>query len=95
MPIAEVHGYDAGGAWLVRETQLCHVEPYETLRVRGVRPYGTLPEGSGLSVGVSADPEMGASLSARQYQLRSMATPARAMFLSSDARGRRVSMRVA
>jgi hypothetical protein len=62
--IYEIHGYAAGGAWLVRENQLCHVEPRQTIRVRGVRPYGTLAEGSALSVSVSADPEMGSSLSA-------------------------------
>ena len=64
-PIQEIRGYAAGGAWLVRANQLCHVEPHETLRVQGVRPYGRLDEGSGLSLLVSADPAMGASLSAR------------------------------
>jgi mono/diheme cytochrome c family protein len=64
-PITEIQGYAAGGAWLVRTNQLCHVQPRETIRVNGVRPYGRLPEGSGLQVGVSGDPAMGSSLSAR------------------------------
>ena len=63
--IEEIRSYAAGGAWLVRANQLCHVEPHETLRVQGVRPYGRLAEGSGLSVAVSSDPSMGGSLSAR------------------------------
>ncbi len=63
--IEEIRAYAAGGAWLVRANQLCHVESHQTLRVRGVRPYGRLAEGSGLSVGVSGDPSMGGSLSAR------------------------------
>jgi len=63
--IEEIRSYAAGGAWLVRANQLCHVEPRGTLRVRGVRPYGRLAEGSGFSVAVSGDPTMGGSLSAR------------------------------
>lgn len=64
-PITELRGYAAGGAWAVHGNVLCHVQPRETLRVRGVRPFGRVPEGSALSVGVSADPEMGSGLSAR------------------------------
>ena len=62
--IEEIRGYAAGGAWLVRSNQLCHVEPRETLRIQGLRPYGRLDEGSGLSLVVSGNPEMGTSLSA-------------------------------
>lgn len=63
-PIEEIRGYAAGGAWLVRADQLCHVEPHETLRVQGLRPYGRIDQGSGLSLLVSGDPAMGTSLSA-------------------------------
>jgi mono/diheme cytochrome c family protein len=63
--IDEVRGYSAGGAWLVRQNQLCHVEPRDTVRIDGVRPYGRLPEGSGLSLSVFADPETTTSLTAR------------------------------
>ena len=64
-PIAEVHGYAAGGAWVVRADQLCHVEPRETLRVSGVRPYGRLPEGVGLTLSVYGKPSTEGSLSAQ------------------------------
>ena len=64
-PITEIHGYAAGGAWLLRSNQLCHVQPRETIRVNGVRPYGRLAEGSGFEAQVSGDPSMGSALSAR------------------------------
>jgi len=63
--IEEIRSYAAGGAWIVRGNQLCHVEPDGTLRVQGVRPYGRLAEGAGLSLTVSGDPTMGTSLRAR------------------------------
>jgi hypothetical protein len=63
-PIDILRGYAAGGAWVVKGGQLCHVGHRETLRVSGVRPYERLPEGSALSLGVSGDPAMGAALSA-------------------------------
>lgn len=63
-PIDEIRGYAAGGAWVVRSGQLCHVQARETLRVSGLRPYGRLSEGAGLSASVSADPAMGSALSA-------------------------------
>lgn len=62
--ITGLQAYAAGGAWVVRSQQLCHVQPRDTLRVQGVRPFGRLAEGSGLSVGVSGKPSMGSSLSA-------------------------------
>lgn len=64
-PIVKIHGYAAGGAWVVRANQLCHVEPRETLRVRGLRPFERLPQGSALSVEVSSRQTNGSSLSAR------------------------------
>ena len=62
--ITHLQSYAAGGAWVVRSQELCHVQPRDTLRVQGVRPFGRLAEGSSLSVGVSGDPSMGVSLSA-------------------------------
>jgi hypothetical protein len=62
--ITAVRSYAAGGAWVVHDSVLCHVQPSEMLRVRGLRPFGRFAEGSTLSVGVSADPTMGSSLSA-------------------------------
>lgn len=64
-PITELRAYAAGGAWSVHGNVLCHVEPEKTLRVRGIRPFARLAQGSALSVAVSADPGMGAELSAR------------------------------
>ena len=63
--ITELRAYAAGGAWSVHGNVLCHVEPKKTLRVRGIRPFARLPQGSALSVGVSSDPTMGPELSAR------------------------------
>lgn len=64
--INHIKSYAAGGAWLVRNgNELCHVQPRETLRVQGVRPYGRLPEGSGFAVRVLGDPSMGTSLGAQ------------------------------
>ena len=64
-PITELRAYAAGGAWSVHGNVLCHIEPKGTLRVRGIRPFARLVEGSALSVAVSADPTMASELSAR------------------------------
>ena len=64
-PFREIRGYAAGGAWLVQDSVVCHLQTRETLRVDGVRPFGRLPEGSALAVGVAAHPSMDGSLSAR------------------------------
>jgi hypothetical protein len=58
-------GYAAGGAWVVTGDQFCHIAHRETLRMRGVRPYERLSEGSALSLQVSGDSTMGSALSAR------------------------------
>jgi len=63
-PIDVLRGYAAGGAWVVKGGQLCHVGHRETLRVSGVRPHERLPEGSALSFQVSTDSAMGSALSA-------------------------------
>lgn len=62
--IGELEAYAAGGAWVVREGQLCHVTHRETLRVQGVRPYAHLAEGSTVSLSVSGDPSLGSALRA-------------------------------
>jgi mono/diheme cytochrome c family protein len=62
--IRVLRGYAAGSAWLVNAEQLCHVEYPETLRVDGVRPYQRFAEGATLTLAVSSDPAMGATLSA-------------------------------
>jgi hypothetical protein len=59
-----LRGYTAGGAWVVKGNQLCHVAHRQTLRVSGVRPYERISEGSTLSLRVSGDPAMGSALSA-------------------------------
>lgn len=64
-PISAIEAYPAGGAWVVRAGQLCHVAHRETLRVNGVRPYQRLAEGSALSFSASGDPAMGSALTAR------------------------------
>lgn len=64
--IEAVHAYAAGGAWLVGEGQLCHLDYDKTVRVHGVRPYqrlgvGTMPG----AVQVSANAAMSDALTAR------------------------------
>ena len=64
-PIDVLEGYAAGGAWLVKGAQLCHIAHRETLRVDGLRPYERLSAGRTLSLDVLGDPAMGSALSAR------------------------------
>jgi len=63
-PITEIRSYAAGGAWVIHDNLACHVQTYSTLRVRGVRPFGRLAEGSSLSVGVSGHESMDGTLAA-------------------------------
>lgn len=63
--VSQLEGYAAGGAWAVSDRVLCHVGHRETLRVAGIRPYGTLAPGAmPASLMVTADPAMGSSLRA-------------------------------
>ena len=64
-PITRIESYAAGGAWLEKGDQLCHVAHPDTIRVDGVRPYQRLGEGAAMSFGVSAGARAEAALSAR------------------------------
>jgi hypothetical protein len=64
-PVTDIRGYAAGGAWIVQDDLVCHVQTQETLRVQGVRPFGRLAQGSTLSVAVAGNSTMEDNLAAR------------------------------
>jgi hypothetical protein len=64
-PITRVESYAAGGAWLVKGAQLCHIAHPETIRVYGVRPYQRVGRESAMSLDVSGGSSPEATLSAR------------------------------
>jgi len=64
-PITQVESYAAGGAWLVKGGQLCHIAHPETIRVDGIRPYQRLRKEAALSFDVSGEDTTETTLGAR------------------------------